>query len=228
MKQPALFITGTDTGIGKTFYSCQLLQALNAAGYSTLAMKPIAAGAGNERGIFKNDDALYLQQAASVKIPYHEVNPYCFPAPVAPHIAAAETGQHISLEAVLEQYTKLKGRADYILVEGVGGWQVPLNETQTVANLAELLHIPVVMVVGIRLGCINHAMLTANSIQQSSVPFAGWVANLLEKDMPALNKNIKTLQHNIAAPLLDIVQYQANDLKSPLSTMQTKWLQNIL
>ena len=228
MKQTALFITGTDTGVGKTFYSCKLLQTLNSKGYSTLAMKPIAAGARKEQGILKNEDAILLQQAASIKITYHEVNPYCFPSAIAPHIAAAEAGQVIKLEPVRDQFVKLHGNADFLLVEGVGGWQVPLNETQTVANLAEVLQIPVVMVVGMRLGCINHALLTAHSIQQSSSPFAGWVANILEPDMLALNENILTLQQKIAVPLLDTLHYQADDSKPSPVSVNTEWLQNLL
>ena len=228
MKQKAVFITGTDTGIGKTFYSCKLLQALNAAGCSTLAMKPVAAGAVKEQDILRNEDAIKLQQAASIKISYKEVNPYCFPLAVSPHIAAADAGSIIELEYAYDQFLKLYGKADVLLVEGVGGWQVPLNDTQTVANLAARFQIPVVMVVGIRLGCINHALLTASSIQQLSVPFAGWVANILEPDMQALRENILTLQQIISAPLLDVIQYQADNSSQNIDSVKTRWLLNQL
>lgn len=228
MKQKAFFITGTDTGIGKTFYSCKLLQALNALGCSTVAMKPVAAGAVEEQDILKNKDAIKLQQAASIEISYQEVNPYCFPSAVSPHIAASDTGSNINLEYVYDQFLKLCGKADVLLVEGVGGWQVPLNDTQTVADLVARLQIPVVMVVGMRLGCINHALLTASSIQQSSVPFAGWIANILEPDMQALRENILTLQQKISAPLLDVIQYQADNTSQNTDSVETQWLLNQL
>jgi dethiobiotin synthetase len=224
MKHKAIFITGTDTGIGKTFYSCRLLEALNANGCSTLAMKPVAAGASNEHGTLKNEDALQLQQCASIKVSYQEVNPYCFSAAIAPHLAANKEGQQVSLKLIHDQFLKLKEKADFVLVEGVGGWQVPLNESQTVADLAKTLQIPVVLVVGIRLGCINHALLTVDSIQQSSVALTGWVANIIEPDMSALDENIKTLQQLIVAPLLDVIQYQADHSKPSLNSTNIDWL----
>ena len=224
MKHKAIFITGTDTGIGKTFYSCRLLETLNAKNYSTLAMKPVAAGATNNHGTLKNEDAVDLQQCASVKLSYQEVNPYCFSAAIAPHIAADKEGQKISLKFIQDQFLKLKEKADFVIVEGVGGWQVPLNGSQTIADLAALLQIPLVLVVGIRLGCINHALLTVNSIQQSSVSFAGWVANILEPEMSALDENIITLQQLIPVPLLDVIQYQTGDSKSSLNSTNIDWL----
>ena len=228
MKHKAIFITGTDTGIGKTFYTCRLLESLNAEGYSTLALKPVAAGAIEVGGVLKNDDALQLQQAASVDIPYQDVNPYCFELPIAPHLAATKESREIDLKLIRDQYLKLNNKADIVVVEGVGGWQVPLNDSCTVADLAGVLQLPVVMVVGMRLGCINHALLTANSIQQSSLPFVGWVANVIDTDMSALDENVKTLQQLLQIPLLDVIQFQANTPGVSFDSPKIDWLKNLL
>jgi dethiobiotin synthetase len=201
----SFFVTGTDTGVGKTHISCALMRQLIAAGYRVVGMKPVASGGQDVAGKLMNTDAQQLMATANVFAPYELVNPYCFEAAIAPHIAAQEAGIAISTAVILSAYQQLAAVADVVIVEGVGGWAVPINATQTMADVAAILKLPVIMVVGMRLGCLNHAMLTAQSIQASSVQLAAWVANTLDATMPALQANIDTFKTTFAAPLLGVV-----------------------
>jgi len=208
------FITGTDTGVGKTHISTALLTAFNTRGFSTAAMKPVATGCANTAQGLRNDDALLLQQHASLQLSYEQVNPYAFAPAIAPHLAAAQAGQIIDLTRIKRGLDILSAQADAVIVEGVGGWSVPLNADATVAELAYDLGLPVILVVGMRLGCLNHALLTAQSIEQSDLPFAGWIANVIDPAMQCIEENIEALRERIGAPWLGNVSW--NPHASPI------------
>lgn len=197
-----IFVTGTDTEVGKTFVSCALLAMLKRQGVKAAAMKPVASGAEEVDGRWCNDDARRLQAAAGVDADLSLINPCVFPDPVAPHIAAARAGVTIDFARIRQCFSRLQEDADFVLVEGVGGWLVPLNERQSVADLARELDLPVLLVVGMRLGCINHALLTAQAIAQTGLKLRGWVANRLQGDYPVLEDNIAAIAQRIEAPLL--------------------------
>lgn len=196
------FITGTDTDVGKTWFTAGLLQAFNEQGSRTIAMKPVASGCDTIDGQLRNADADCLMQHMSEQADYSEVNPYSFAAAIAPHIAASQVGQHIDLEKIRQMAETLARRADMILVEGVGGWLVPLNDTQSIADLAGTLQLPVIMVVAIKLGCLNHALLTAQAITVSGLPLVGWVANMCDDADANTEAIIAALQQRLDSPLL--------------------------
>ena len=200
----AWFITGTDTEIGKTFVACALLHALRRTGLSALAMKPIAAGF-DENGF--NDDVERLLAASSVQPPRALVNPYGVRAAIAPHIAAEEEGRSIELAHIADAFAQLQAMADAVLVEGVGGFCVPLGASCDTADLAALLKLPLILVVGMRLGCINHALLTQQAIAARGLPLAGWVANRIDPAMSRFAENLAALQARLPAPLLGVVEY---------------------
>ena len=206
MKQ-GYFITGTDTGVGKTRIATALLTAFNARGFSTAAMKPVATGCNNTAQGLRNDDALALQQHASLQLSYEQVNPYAFEPAIAPHLAAAQAGQTIDVARIKQGFDILSVQADVVIVEGVGGWLVPLNADATVADLAYDLKLPVILVVGLRLGCLSHALLTAQSIEQSGLMFTGWIANVIDPAMQCIEENIEALRERIATPWLGIVEW---------------------
>ena len=208
MKAQGLFVTGTDTHVGKTLISCALLHAYIAAGKTTLGMKPVAAGCEQRFGGLMCDDVVALQLASSIQAPSALMNPYAFEAAVAPHIAAQESGAVIDLEHIHEAYLALAARAEVVVVEGIGGFKVPLNSHQDSADLAQLLGLPVVLVVGMRLGCLNHALLTADAIRVRGLPLAGWVANRIDPDMTAFAPNLDALRQRLDAPLLGVVEHQ--------------------
>lgn len=203
------FITGTDTDVGKTWVTAGLLQVFNQQNLRTVAMKPVASGGEIIEGQLRHADALCLMQHMRAKADYPQVNPYCFSPAIAPHIAARQVDRRIDLDVINKQCRLLAASADVILVEGVGGWQVPLNESETVADLADKLCLPVIMVVAIRLGCLNHALLTAESIQAKGIALAGWVANMYDDHDPFAGENISTLERRLACPLLAKIPLQA-------------------
>ena len=218
----AFFVTGTDTEVGKTFFSVGLLHALNARKLTTAAYKPVAAGCTNSSQGWQNDDALALQQTCSLELAYAEVNPIALAEPMAPHLAAqksADAGQAVDLSiARIKQGFNhiLQKQADVVVVEGAGGWRLPLglNEQGQQSFLSDFVaqqNLPVILVVGMRLGCLNHAILTADSIAQHGLKLAGWVANTLDPAMPCLHENIGSLKCLLNAPLLGIIP----QLKSP-------------
>jgi dethiobiotin synthetase len=196
------FITGTDTGIGKTRVTAGLLKAFARQGRKTVGMKPVASGAQVTREGLRNQDALMLQAAASEKRAYALVNPYCFAPPVAPHIAALEAGVEISLDTLRAAYAELCQGADTVLVEGVGGWQVPLSPALELPDLAREFGLPVILVVGMRLGCLNHALLTARALNADGLELAGWVANDIDLAFERPEANIASLEAELHAPLL--------------------------
>jgi len=205
------FITGTDTEIGKTFVSSLLIKLLVDEGLQVSAMKPVASDAKIVNGALQNEDALTLMRAANVDADYQIINPYVFEQAVSPHIAAKKAGIEIDLDKIKECFEILKKKSDLVIVEGVGGWHAPLSYNCTVADLAETLQLPVILVVGLRLGCLNHALLTTQAIRQSGLPVAGWIANHVEKDFASAEKNIETLKHFINDfPFLGSVPYQTN------------------
>ncbi len=207
-----LFVTGTDTEIGKTFVSSLLIKILAEEGLRVTGMKPVASGAKKVAGVLKNDDALFLMQASNVDADYKNVNPYVFQQAVSPHIAAEQAGVEIDLNKIKKCFEQLQTKSDVVVVEGVGGWYAPLSKYTTVADLAETLGIPIILVVGLRLGCLNHALLTAQAIRQSGLPIAGWIANHVEKDFVSAKENIKTLQHFLSDfPFIGSVPYDLND-----------------
>jgi dethiobiotin synthetase len=201
------FVTGTDTHVGKTLISCALLHGFAAQGKRVVGMKPIAAGCNNDG---QNEDVVQLGAASNVKVGYELTNPYCFLPAIAPHLAAQQAGIEIQLPRILDAYQKLAAQADVIIVEGVGGLCVPLNAQQDSADMLMALGLPIILVVGIRLGCLNHALLTVEAINARGLSLAGWVANVFEVDMPQWEANIAALQQRIAAPLLGIVPYLLN------------------
>lgn len=204
------FVTGTDTEIGKTVVSVALIRALNRRGLRTVGMKPVASGCIETGEGLRNEDAQALMRAAAVACTYENVNPYAFAPPIAPHIAAEEAGVTIDFKRIRESYGRLAGAADCVVVEGVGGWTVPLNADQSVADLAVALDLPVVLAVGMRLGCLNHALLTAESIRHAGVRCAGWVANELDGSMARLEENIRTLQAMMPFPMMARVPVLSN------------------
>lgn len=200
------FVTGTDTGVGKTLVACALLHTYAAQGQRVVGMKPVAAGV-DEDGL--NADVKQLRAASNILARSELINPYTFLLPVAPHIAAQHEGVQIDLARIVAAYHALAAQADVVIVEGVGGFKVPLNEREDSADLARQLGLPVILVVGLRLGCLNHALLTVSAIQASGLTCAGWVANTIEAAMPVIAENIATLKQHINAPFLGWVPYQA-------------------
>ncbi|MBL4827613.1 MAG: dethiobiotin synthase [Spongiibacteraceae bacterium] len=213
MASNKFFITGTDTDVGKTLFAAGLLTAANNQQLSTVAIKPLAAGCQQTPDGLRNDDALLLQACSSIALPYSQVNPVALEPAVAPHIAAAQEGRRLRV-AQLAGYCQalLMQRADLALVEGAGGWRVPINSSETLADLSKELNIPVILVVGVKLGCINHALLTMQAIANDGLTLHGWVANRISADMPCYQENIATLRSMITAPCLAEVPY----LEDPL------------
>jgi len=203
MKQ-AYFLTGTDTEIGKTFVTCALLHRAAQLGLQAAGLKPVAAGT-DAAGL--NDDVENIRAASNLVLPPEIVNPYCFKAAVAPHIAAAEEGIDIDFGRIRSCCTTAKAQADLVIVEGVGGFRVPLGSHGDSADLAVALGLPVILVVGMRLGCINHALLTAEAIAARGLSIAGWVANRIDPAMARFDENLATLQALLESPLLGVVPH---------------------
>jgi len=207
----SLFVTGTDTEIGKTFVSAALLRGFAHAGLRATALKPIAAGAYERDGVWHNEDADQLDAAASVLLPPEIRTPFLLKEPAAPHIAAALEGVTLDMARIIDCYEAARERADAIVVEGVGGFRVPLTATEDTADLAVALGLPVVLVVGVRLGCISHALLTAEAIAARGLKLAGWVANRIDPAMTFPEENIAALRERLAAqygaPLVGVVPH---------------------
>jgi len=208
MKQ-VYFVTGTDTNVGKTFVAGHLLKNYKQAGYKTAALKPVACGCEKTADGLRDNDAVLLQQAITEKFAYDDINPIAFEQPIAPHLAAAQVNIELNIDKIITACQPvLQSSAERIIIEGAGGWHVPLNQDETMADLALALGFPVILVVGIRLGCLNHAMLTVESIKQKGVSLAGWVANCIDPDMKCVDENISSLQERIDAPLIERVDYK--------------------
>jgi dethiobiotin synthetase len=200
-----VFVTGTDTGCGKTTVATALLRGLASRGLRAAGYKPVASGAERCDGFLRNDDALTLWRAGIPGLHYDEINPYCFAPAIAPHIAADEAGVAIDLAQLVAGYRALGARADWVIVEGAGGWRVPLAEGLDMQGLAIALGIPVVMVVGLRLGCINHALLTAQAIRAAGVPLLGWIGSAVDPAMARRDVNVAFLQDALDCPALGLL-----------------------
>ncbi len=202
------FITGTDTNAGKTWATIALMRYFKQQGKSVIGMKPVAAGCFMQDGQLKNEDALLIQENASVKIDYDLINPYAYELPVSPHIAGINNP--VKLATIVERFNTLKELAEIVLVEGAGGWYAPLNDHEDISDLAKSLALPVIIVVAIRLGCINHAKLTWQAIQHSGIPCAGWIAVCVDPDMLNRDENIHTIKTALNVPLLGVLPYLAS------------------
>ena len=221
----SLFVTGTDTGVGKTLVSAALLHALAARGRRVVGMKPVAAGLVRRGEAWVSEDVLALRAASTVAVPPELDNPVALPDALSPHLAAARAGRHITVAELLASQRALQGWADVVLVEGAGGWRVPLNDRETLADLAATMAAPVVLVVGLRLGCLNHALLTAEAIRADGLHLAGWVANRITPDMACVDENIATLRQRLAAPLLGVLPWLGNtpDARAVVLQLPEDW-----
>jgi len=204
------FITGTDTEVGKTYVSTWMMRAIAERGLDVAGFKPVASGGCLEAGVLKNDDALQLLAASTKQAPYEVVNPYCFEAAIAPHIAAQRAGQVIELAKIHSCYQALEKDVDVVVVEGAGGWLTPLASGQSFDAIAKELNLGVILVVGLKLGCINHALLTQISIQQSGCQLVGWVANGVDANYGEVAETVQLLQKEIKAPCLAVLEHQEN------------------
>ena len=199
------FITGTDTEVGKTVVATALVRSLVSRGLRVAAMKPVASGSARTPQGLRNGDTLALMAASNVAASYERVNPYCFEPAISPHIAAEDAHIAIELAHIEHNFAALAASADYVIVEGAGGWLAPIGPCTTMKDLANALGLPVVLVVGVRLGCINHALLTKLAIESHGARFAGWIANTLATPMPRLKENLESLRRMLGGPPLDIV-----------------------
>ena len=201
------FVTGTDTGIGKTWVAVGLLHALSLRGRRVAGMKPVASGAEQAEGGLRNADALLLQSHCTAAIEYADVNPYVFAEPIAPHFAAARAGIRVRMDRIRAAYARLCAQSEAVVVEGIGGWRVPLAPRLQNADVARALQLPVILVVGLRLGCINHAQLTVEAISTDGLPLAGWAANTVDRDYEPAQGTVDFLRERIAAPLLGVIPH---------------------
>ncbi|MET0282429.1 MAG: dethiobiotin synthase [Steroidobacteraceae bacterium] len=205
----SLFVAGTDTGVGKTWVATRLLQALGAAGYRAAGMKPVAAGAEMTSHGLRNDDALELAAAGNVRLPYHLTNPLCLPDATSPHLAAHRARMPIDVAAIRAAYDEIRCVTDVIIAEGAGGWHAPIGEPAragergpTMQEVALALQLPVVLVVGVKLGCLNHALLSADAIRRSGLPLLGWIANQAAADFADAHSYCESLQLRLPEPML--------------------------
>ncbi len=205
----AFFVTGTDTDVGKTYIAAALVRHFVQQEYLTVGMKPVAAGASLVNGRLLNSDVTELEKAGNVSASIDLINPYVFSPAIAPHIAAEQAGTQISLDKIATAFESLQAQADVVVVEGAGGFRVPINRQETMADLAVKLNLPVILVVGVRLGCINHALMTVGSIRAAGLNLVGWVANRMDPHMPAIEENIEMLKAMIKAPCIADVAWGA-------------------
>jgi len=207
MAARGLFVTGTDTGVGKTVIACALARAFAARGERVAVMKPIASGAERTAHGLRNSDAVALLETANVPLSYAQVNPYCFEPAISPHIAAEDAKIDVDLDTIRTGFVALAAFSDRVVVEGAGGWLAPITARTSMGDLARALSLPAVMVVGLRLGCLNHAQLTRHAIGADRVPFAGWIANRLGPAMEREAENLATLERRLGAPPLAVVPF---------------------
>ena len=215
----SFFITGTDTEVGKTFIARLLLQTAANAGLSTLGLKPVSAGCEDHDGVFGNEDAVQLMHASTVQPEYQEVNPVALREPMAPHIAAEREGVNISAADLAAHCVQQANRADFCVIEGAGGWEVPLNDAESMSDLAIAIGSPVILVSGMRLGCINHSLLTVQAIRASGLQLAGWVANHIDAGMAVPDENFAALEQRIDAPCLGRIDWSPDQPKLNLNEL---------
>ena len=209
MSAHGIFITGTDTGVGKTVVACGLVRALRKTGSRVSVMKPVASGSLQTPEGLRNADALSLMEAAGMdtRTLYARVNPYCFEPPISPHIAAEDAKIAIDIDLIRHEFDRLAADAEWVVVEGAGGWLAPLSEHETMSDLAGGLALPVLMVVGLKLGCLNHAQLTRLAVGADGVPFAGWVASAIDPQMSHPEANLESLERLLGEPPLAVVPH---------------------
>jgi len=207
MSVRSFFVTGTDTEVGKTVVACALVRAFVARGERVAVMKPIASGAERRPEGLRNADASSLLEAANLPLTYGQVNPYCFQPAVSPHIAAEDARIRIDIGTIAAGFSAMQGISDRVVVEGAGGWLAPINADESMADLARALRLPALLVVGLRLGCLNHAQLTRLAIESAGVPFAGWIANRMQPAMAREAENLATLERRLGEPPLAIVPF---------------------
>ena len=201
MSGPAYFVVGTDTGVGKTHAACALLHALARRHPRVVGMKPVAAGGVDTPQGLSNEDSIAHRAASTISVPSELDNPILLPEPLSPHIAAARAGRPIDFARITRAFAELRAQADAVVVEGAGGFLVPMSETQTGADLAAALQLPLVLVVGMRLGCLNHALLTAEAIRARGLALAGWIANRVDPHFLRPDENLAYLASHLGAPL---------------------------
>jgi len=210
MAKKAFFITGTDTDVGKTLVAAGLLLAAKNTGFTTAALKPVAAGCEKTAEGLRNSDAVLLQSVITQTLAYEQINPIALEAAIAPHLAAQQENRSLSADRLAGFCRGVLNSAEVTIVEGAGGWRVPINPRETMADLAKNLQLPVILVVGMRLGCLNHALLSFEAIVRDGLLVAGWVANCIDADMPALQENISSLQSRLPVPCLAVVPFLSN------------------
>jgi dethiobiotin synthetase len=205
------FITGTDTGVGKTWVTLALMKAMQNKGKVVVGMKPVASGCQKISGVLRNDDAVQILKQSSKRpsqtLDYKTVNPYAFEQAIAPHIAADLAGVVIDIGKIADEFSTLKKNSDSVVVEGVGGWCVPLGDNVMLSDLVNRLGLPVILVVGLRLGCINHALTTVRAVEVGGAKLRGWIASQLDPDYVCLEETMTTLKTRISAPLLGSLPY---------------------
>ncbi|WP_455376751.1 dethiobiotin synthase [Kaarinaea lacus] len=211
------FITSTDTNVGKTTVSLSLMRHFKARGKIVACMKPVSAGCSVTTDGLRNDDAVQLIRESSIDLPYELVNPYAFEPAIAPHLAALQINRIIELQSIRNNFMQIEAMANAVIVEGAGGWLVPVNESQTMADVAKVLQLPIILVVGMRLGCLNHALLSIRSIVESGLPCTGWVANYIDRDMQKQKENLETLKSMMPVPLIATVAYNENPANRELN-----------
>lgn len=209
------FVTGTDTGVGKTLVSCALLHAFCIHGKSAVGMKPVAAGMENDEWA----DVELLAAASNVNAPRELINPYALVPPIAPHIAAKQAGIQIDIAVIRNACLGLQKLAEVVIVEGVGGFCVPLNDHQDSAEMAQALGFPVIFIVGMQLGCLNHALLTAQAVRTAGLPLAGWIANCIDPQMAVFDENVLALEQRMGCPLLGVLPFEQNPDAKKFSTL---------
>jgi dethiobiotin synthetase len=214
-----IYVTGTDTGVGKTVASAALLHALRARGLHAVGMKPVASGCARTGEGWRNDDALVLLEASDPQPRYEDVNPYALPAATAPELAAREIGIEVALPPIIDAYRRLAAQADVVVVEGVGGWAAPLSAWLDQRDLVRTLHLSVIMVVGLRLGCINHARLSADAIVADGARLAGWIGNDVDPELAQADAYFELLGPRIDAPCLGRLSFSPGPVRSTLSAV---------
>lgn len=214
----SVYVSGTDTGIGKTLASSALLHALRGHGLRAIGMKPVASGSEQINGQWRNADALALLAASDPKPAYADLNPYALPLPLAPELAARDAGVGVSLPALLDAHARLAAQAEALVVEGVGGWAAPLSAKLMQADFVQLLRIPVVLVVGMRLGCLNHALLSARAIASDGVHLAGWIASHVDPGMERVEDNLQMLRERLPAPCWGVLPHATDPDPAQMAT----------
>jgi dethiobiotin synthetase len=204
----AYFVTGTDTNVGKTWATLALMSHFKAKNLSVLGMKPVASGCEKIGNEWRNDDALAIQKNGSFDVDYKIINPFSYELPISPHLAGKENPA--DFDVIEQNFKTLQNLADVVIVEGAGGWFVPLNENEMIADLAKKLNLPIILVVSIKLGCINHALLTAQAVENSELNLAGWLAVCNDKDFSCVDLTLESVKKRLKAPLLGVFAHNQN------------------